>query len=60
MRKMTLRAYVDLLRLEDVLRQHQFYFRAAKIAIEVNTVHCTLLVLCCEISLAWPEISVSH
>jgi len=36
MRKMTLRAYVDLLRLEDVLRQHPFYFRAAKIAIEVN------------------------
>jgi len=37
MRKMTLRAYVDLLRLEDVLRQHPFYFRAAKIAIEVSS-----------------------
>lgn len=36
MRKMTLRAYVDLLRLEDVLRRHPFYFRAAKVAIEVN------------------------
>lgn len=35
MRKMTLHAYVDLLRLEDVLRQHPFYFKAAKIAIEV-------------------------
>ncbi|XP_014681955.1 PREDICTED: N-alpha-acetyltransferase 15, NatA auxiliary subunit-like [Priapulus caudatus] len=35
MRKMTLRTYVGLLRLEDVLRQHPFYFRAAKCAIEV-------------------------
>ena len=35
MRKMTLRAYVGLLRLEDVLRSHPFYFKAAKIAIEV-------------------------
>ncbi|KAH8238243.1 hypothetical protein KR032_001519 [Drosophila birchii] len=35
MRKMTLRAYVGLLRLEDVLRQHPFYFKAAKCAIEV-------------------------
>jgi len=35
MRKMTLRSYVELLRLEDVLRQHPFFFRAAKIAIEV-------------------------
>ncbi|XP_030056406.1 N-alpha-acetyltransferase 16, NatA auxiliary subunit isoform X1 [Microcaecilia unicolor] len=35
MRKMTLRAYVDLLRLEDVLRQHVFYFRAAKSAVEI-------------------------
>jgi len=34
---MTLRAYVDLLRLEDVLREHPFYFRAAKIAIEVSS-----------------------
>lgn len=35
MRKMTLRAYVSLLRLEDVLRRHPFYFKAAKCAIEV-------------------------
>uniref|UniRef100_A0A182J3Q8 N-alpha-acetyltransferase 15, NatA auxiliary subunit n=1 Tax=Anopheles atroparvus TaxID=41427 RepID=A0A182J3Q8_ANOAO len=35
MRKMTLRSYVELLRLEDVLRRHPFYFRAAKCAIEV-------------------------
>lgn len=35
MRKMTLRAYVGLLRLEDVLRSHPFYFKAAKCAIEV-------------------------
>lgn len=35
MRKMTLRAYVGLLRLEDVLRQHPFYFKAARCAIEV-------------------------
>ncbi|TMW46258.1 hypothetical protein DOY81_008658 [Sarcophaga bullata] len=35
MRKMTMRAYVGLLRLEDVLRQHPFYFKAAKCAIEV-------------------------
>lgn len=35
MRKMTLRAYVGLLRLEDVLRQHPFYFKAAKCAIAV-------------------------
>lgn len=34
-RKMTLRAYVGLLRLEDVLRQHPFYFKAAQCAIEV-------------------------
>lgn len=32
---MTLRSYVGLLRLEDVLRGHPFYFRAAKCAIEV-------------------------
>lgn len=36
MRKMTLRAYVGLLRLEDVLRGHPFYFKAAKCAIEVS------------------------
>ncbi|KAL7744606.1 hypothetical protein ACLKA6_017117 [Drosophila palustris] len=35
MRKMTLRAYVGLLRLEDVLRRHPFYSKAAKCAIEV-------------------------
>ncbi|XP_041357444.1 N-alpha-acetyltransferase 15, NatA auxiliary subunit-like [Gigantopelta aegis] len=35
MRKMTLRAYVGLLRLEDKLRNHPFYFRAAKIALEI-------------------------
>ncbi|KAH9643798.1 hypothetical protein HF086_002296 [Spodoptera exigua] len=35
MRKMTLRSYVGLLRLEDVLRAHPFYFRAAKVAVEV-------------------------
>uniref|UniRef100_A0A8D1YSZ3 N-alpha-acetyltransferase 16, NatA auxiliary subunit n=1 Tax=Sus scrofa TaxID=9823 RepID=A0A8D1YSZ3_PIG len=35
MRKMTLRAYIDLLRLEDVLRRHAFYFRAARSAIEI-------------------------
>lgn len=36
MRKMTLRAYVGLLRLEDVLRRHPFYYKAAKCAIEVR------------------------
>lgn len=35
MRKMTLRSYVGLLRLEDVLRAHPFYFKAAKCALEV-------------------------
>ncbi|KAJ8298173.1 hypothetical protein KUTeg_024704 [Tegillarca granosa] len=35
MRKMTLRAYVGLLRLEDVLRNHQFFWKAAKIAMEI-------------------------
>ncbi|XP_048151343.1 N-alpha-acetyltransferase 16, NatA auxiliary subunit isoform X3 [Corvus hawaiiensis] len=35
MRKMTLRAYVDLLRLEDVLRKHAFYFKAARSAIKI-------------------------
>ncbi|CAH2002073.1 unnamed protein product [Acanthoscelides obtectus] len=34
-RKMTLRSYVGLLRLEDVLRGHPFYFKAARCAIEV-------------------------
>lgn len=32
---MTLRSYVGLLRLEDVLRAHPFYFKAAKCAMEV-------------------------
>ncbi|XP_060089542.1 N-alpha-acetyltransferase 16, NatA auxiliary subunit isoform X1 [Heteronotia binoei] len=35
MRKMTLRAYVNLLRLEDILRKHAFYFKAAQAAIEI-------------------------
>ncbi|GAB1299121.1 N-alpha-acetyltransferase 16, NatA auxiliary subunit [Apodemus speciosus] len=35
MRKMTLRAYVGLLRLEDTLRRHTFYFKAARSAIEI-------------------------
>ncbi|KAL8581006.1 N-alpha-acetyltransferase 15, NatA auxiliary subunit [Nucella lapillus] len=35
MRKMTLRAYVNLLRLEDKLRCHPFYFKAARIAIQI-------------------------
>lgn len=35
MRKMTLRAYVGLLRLEDVLRSHPFFFSAARCAIQV-------------------------
>ena len=37
MRKMTLRSYVELLRLENRLRDHPFYFKAAKCAIEVNS-----------------------
>ncbi|XP_074530472.1 N-alpha-acetyltransferase 15, NatA auxiliary subunit a [Halichoeres trimaculatus] len=40
MRKMTLRSYVDLLKLEDVLRQHPFYCKAAQTAIQIYlTVH---------------------
>ncbi|XP_034545567.1 N-alpha-acetyltransferase 15, NatA auxiliary subunit-like [Notolabrus celidotus] len=35
MRKMTLRSYVDLLKLEDILRQHPFYFKAARTAIQI-------------------------
>lgn len=35
MRKMTLRSYVRLLRLEDVLRAHPFYYIAARCAIQV-------------------------
>ncbi|XP_066286330.1 N-alpha-acetyltransferase 15, NatA auxiliary subunit-like isoform X1 [Branchiostoma lanceolatum] len=34
MRKMTLRAYISLLRLEDIIRKHPFYFKAAKLALE--------------------------
>ena len=35
MRKMTLRSYVGLLRLEDVLRSHKFFQKAASCAINV-------------------------
>uniref|UniRef100_A0A8C1JPJ3 N(alpha)-acetyltransferase 15, NatA auxiliary subunit a n=1 Tax=Cyprinus carpio TaxID=7962 RepID=A0A8C1JPJ3_CYPCA len=35
MRKMTLRSYVDLLKLEDVLRMHPFYFKTARTAIDM-------------------------
>nr|XP_039262762.1 N-alpha-acetyltransferase 15, NatA auxiliary subunit-like [Styela clava] len=35
MRKMTLRSYVQMLRLEDQLRLHKFYFDAALVAIKV-------------------------
>uniref|UniRef100_A0A8C2N440 N-alpha-acetyltransferase 15, NatA auxiliary subunit n=1 Tax=Cricetulus griseus TaxID=10029 RepID=A0A8C2N440_CRIGR len=35
MRKITLRSYVDLLKLEDVLQQHPFYLKAARIAITI-------------------------
>ncbi|KAM4732625.1 N-alpha-acetyltransferase 15, NatA auxiliary subunit-like isoform 2-T2 [Anableps anableps] len=35
MRKMTLRSYVDLLKLEDILRQHPFYYKAARTAIQI-------------------------
>lgn len=35
MRKMTLRSYIDLLRLEDVIRSHRFYGKAARCAIQV-------------------------
>ncbi|VDN05705.1 unnamed protein product [Thelazia callipaeda] len=34
-RKATLCAYIGLLRLEDVLRRHKFYYEAAKIAISI-------------------------
>ncbi|KAL4002715.1 NMDA receptor-regulated protein 1 family protein [Acanthocheilonema viteae] len=34
-RKMTLCSYIGLLRLEDVLRRHKFYYEAAKIAITI-------------------------
>ncbi|CAD5115063.1 DgyrCDS4078 [Dimorphilus gyrociliatus] len=35
MRKMTLRAYIDLLRLEDRLKCHKFYVKTATIAISI-------------------------
>lgn len=35
MRKMTLRSYIRLLRMEDVLRSHRFFFDAAEIAINI-------------------------
>jgi tetratricopeptide (TPR) repeat protein len=35
MRKMTLRSYVGLLRLEDALRSHPFYSRIALLAVEI-------------------------
>lgn len=35
MRKMTLRSYIRLLRVEDVLRSHRFYFDAAELAINI-------------------------
>merc|ERR1719293_343470 len=34
MRKMTLKAYVDLLRLENQLRSHKFYEKTAAVAIK--------------------------
>ncbi|VDP08955.1 unnamed protein product, partial [Soboliphyme baturini] len=34
-RRMTLRAYMKLLRLEDILRRHTFYYKAAKCAIKI-------------------------
>ena len=37
MRKVTLCAYIKLLKLEDVLRSHLFYFKTAKIAISVSS-----------------------
>lgn len=36
MRKMTLRAYVRMLKYEDEIRGHKFYFKAAVSAIEVK------------------------
>lgn len=35
MRKMTLRSYIKLLRMENVLRSHKFYFDAAELAINI-------------------------
>ncbi|KAE9418980.1 hypothetical protein Angca_008138 [Angiostrongylus cantonensis] len=36
LRKVTLCSYVQLLRLEDVLRTHEFYYQAAKLAAKVS------------------------
>ncbi|VDP02294.1 unnamed protein product [Schistosoma mattheei] len=36
MRKVTLRSYVETLRLEDRLRDHQSYFDTAQLAVEVS------------------------
>ncbi|CAI4230760.1 unnamed protein product [Auanema sp. JU1783] len=35
LRKMTLCAYVQLLKMEDVLRNHEYYYQAAKLAIKI-------------------------
>ena len=35
MRKMTLRAYVQMLQTEDTVRAHRFFYEAARIAIKV-------------------------
>ena len=35
MRKMTLSSYVEMLRLEDRIKSHTFFFKAAQTAIEV-------------------------
>ncbi|RNA23874.1 N-alpha-acetyltransferase auxiliary subunit [Brachionus plicatilis] len=35
MRKMTLSSYVDMLRLEDRIKSHPFFYKASKIAIEI-------------------------
>ncbi|EDV25040.1 uncharacterized protein TRIADDRAFT_25871 [Trichoplax adhaerens] len=34
MRKMTLKAYISMLRMEDILRSHPFYFKCAVLAIQ--------------------------
>ncbi|KAL7746722.1 hypothetical protein RI367_007884 [Sorochytrium milnesiophthora] len=36
LRKMTLRSYVEMLRFEDTLRAHPYYFKSAQAAIEVT------------------------
>lgn len=45
--KATLRSYVKLVRLEDRLKAHAFFFRAAKIAIEI---YLRLVILCFSIN----------